>query len=154
GSKNGTFVNTDLINRHVLADGDVIRIGRTRICFREGRFIPTPPNTPRVKQRPADPIEAMSGTLSAFKFNEDEAELDQHVLETFPRPKPRPTEPRGYQSEQVQTLIADIASSAWDTVLTETERVKTKPLPRPMLRTLYLEIPAPRAEVKPKKKAC
>jgi hypothetical protein len=45
-------------------------------------------------------------------------------------------------------MIADIASSAWDSVLTETERVKTKPLPRPMLRPLYVEIPAPRVEPK------
>jgi predicted component of type VI protein secretion system len=149
GSKNGTFVHGELINRHVLQDGEVIRIGRTRICFREGRFIPTPPNTPSAKHRPADPLEALAGTLSAFRFSEDEVqELDQHVLETFPRPQPKPMDPRAYQSEHVQAMIADIASSAWDSVLTETERVKTKPLPRPMLRPVYVEIPAPRVEPK------
>src|SRR5947208_9525059 len=141
GSKNGTFVHGELINRHVLRDGEVIRIGRTRICFREGKFIQTPPSTPRVKQRPADPLEAMAGTMSAFRFSEEEVgELDQHVLETFPRPQPKPMDPRAYQSEQVQAMIADIASSAWDSVLTETERVKTKPLPRPLLRPVYVEI--------------
>lgn len=150
GSKNGTFVNGELVNRHVLRDGEVIRIGRTRICFREGRFIPTPPNTPRAKHRPADPLEALAGTLSAFRFSEEEVQaLDQHVLDTFPRPQPKPIDPRSYQSEHVQAMIADIASSAWDSVLTETERVKTKPLPRPMLRPVYVEIPQPRVEPKP-----
>ena len=36
GSKNGTLVNGELIQRHVLHDCDVIRIGRTRIAFRDG----------------------------------------------------------------------------------------------------------------------
>ena len=57
-SKNGTRVNGDLITRHVLRDGDVIRIGRTRIAFRGGMYIPAPKGEPRPHTRPADPIEA------------------------------------------------------------------------------------------------
>src|SRR3954467_521337 len=90
-SKNGTRVNGDPITRHVLADMDVVRIGRTRIAFRDGPFIPAPPGVKRAKQRPADPLEAMAGTLSGFKLSdEEETEMDRRVLETFPRPKPRP----------------------------------------------------------------
>jgi pSer/pThr/pTyr-binding forkhead associated (FHA) protein len=144
GSKNGTLVNGDLINRHVLHDCDVIRIGRTRIAFREGKFVPAPPNVSRAKQRPADPLEAMAGTLSGFRFSEEEEEaLDQRVLETFPRPKPRPADPRAYQSDKVQAMIADIASSAWDSVLMEEDRkTNTTTLPKPMVSIV---IPRPAA---------
>jgi pSer/pThr/pTyr-binding forkhead associated (FHA) protein len=34
GSTNGTFVNQQLVHRHVLCDGDEIRIGNSRMCFR------------------------------------------------------------------------------------------------------------------------
>jgi pSer/pThr/pTyr-binding forkhead associated (FHA) protein len=133
GSKNGTRVNGELINRHILHDADVIRIGRSRLAFREGLFVPAPPDVKHARQRPSDPLEAMSGTLSGFRFNEDEEEkLDQRVLDTFPRPKPRPNEPRAYQNEQLYTMIADIASSAWDSMLTEPEhRDRKAPLPQP-----------------------
>ncbi len=143
-SKNGTRVNGDLINRHVLHDCDVIRIGRTRIAFKDGQFIPAPPDAQRSRQRPADPMEAMSGTLSGFHFSkEEEQALDQRVLDTFPRPKPRPADPRAYQNEHVQAMLADIASSAWDSVLVEEEhKVKTVALPRPLIMPVIREIPA------------
>jgi pSer/pThr/pTyr-binding forkhead associated (FHA) protein len=135
GSKNGTRINGEAINRHVLHDFDVIRLGRTRIAFHDGAFIPAPPDVKRARQRPADPLEAMAGTLSGFRFNEEEEEnLDQRVLETFPRPKPRPKDPLAYQSEKVQAMVAQIASSSWDAVLAESERtVDVATLPKPNL---------------------
>ncbi len=143
-SKNGTRVNGELIDRHVLRDSDVIRIGRTRIAFRDVPFIPAPPEAKRSRQRPADPLEAMAGTLSGFHFsNEEERALDQRVLDTFPRPKPRPADPRAYESEHVQSMLADIASSAWDSVLAEEERkVRTVLLPKPMLMPVMRALPA------------
>jgi pSer/pThr/pTyr-binding forkhead associated (FHA) protein len=134
-SKNGTRVNGEPINRHVLHDGDVIRIGRTRIAFRGGTFVPAPKGEQRPHTRPADPIEAMASTVSGFKFNEDEEEkLDQQVMEHFPRPKPRPAEPRGFENEQVYSMLSDIASSAWDSVLVApSRRVRTADLPRPLI---------------------
>ena len=146
GSKNGTRVNGDMINRHVLHDLDVIRIGRTRIAFRDGPFVPAPPDTVHARHRPADPLEAMAGTLSGFRFSEEEEQvLDQRVLEKFPRPKPRPADPRAYRSEHVQAMIADIASSAWDSVLMEAERKpNVATLPRPMVSKV---IPRPAAAI-------
>jgi pSer/pThr/pTyr-binding forkhead associated (FHA) protein len=134
GSKNGTYLNGDLIQRHELQDCDVIRIGRTRIAFRDGPFVPAPPDVKRARQRPADPLDAMAGTLSGFRFSEQEEQaLDQRVLETFPRPKPHPADPRSYREEKVQSMIADIASSAWDSVLVEGERKSVATLPRPRI---------------------
>ncbi len=141
GSKNGTRVNGELINRHVLHDADVIRIGRTRIALREGPFVSAPANLKRARQRPADPIEAMQGTLSGFRFSEEEEEeLDQRVLETFPRPKPRPKDPLAYQSEKVQAMVTALASSSWDTVLMEHERKReTGKFPTPVMLEIASE---------------
>ena len=137
-SKNGTRVNSDIITRHVLRDGDVIRIGRTRIAFRDGPFIPATATVKQPRHRPADPIEAMAGTLAGFRFNEvEEEQLDRRVLETFPRPQPRPIEPKAYQSEQVYSMLSDIASSAWDSQWMDTGRTgkgkSTQTLPRPIV---------------------
>jgi pSer/pThr/pTyr-binding forkhead associated (FHA) protein len=150
GSKNGTHLDGQQITKHVLSDGDVVRLGRTRICFREGPFVPMPPNTPRAKQRPADPLEAMSGTLSAFRFGEEEEDkVDRKVLENFPRPKPHPTEPRAYKDEKVHAMIAEITSSAWDSVLVETEKkAKTKPFPRPLVSGTSVVTPVFQPELK------
>src|SRR5262245_48114116 len=49
GSTNGTYVNSKLVERHVLREGDTIEIGRVRIEYVEGEF---------VENRPADPIDA------------------------------------------------------------------------------------------------
>ena len=54
-SKNGTRVNGEPIERHILPDTDVIRIGRTRIAFCEGPFIPAPPEV-KLRQGSAPPI--------------------------------------------------------------------------------------------------
>ena len=141
GSKNGTRVNGEIITRHVLHDGDVIRIGRTRIAFRGGMFVPAPKGEQRPHTRPADPIEAMASTISGFRFNEDEEEkLDEAVLAHFPRPKPVPAEPRGFEHDQVYSMLSDIASSAWDSVLVApSRRVRTTDLPRPLIDPKQLD---------------
>src|SRR5205809_3909307 len=64
GSKNGTWLKGQRITRHVLADGEVLRMGKIQLCFRGGVFIPAPPG--QVKPpgtRAADPKEALAGTV-------------------------------------------------------------------------------------------
>ena len=39
-STNKTYVNNNVISRHSLCDGDIIRIGRTRLKFSTKQFIP------------------------------------------------------------------------------------------------------------------
>src|SRR5437762_4706629 len=55
-SKNGTFVHGRKIEVHSLADGEELRIGRTRVTFKLGAFVPsTVKPRPRAVARPADP---------------------------------------------------------------------------------------------------
>jgi predicted component of type VI protein secretion system len=133
GSKNGTFIDGTRITRHILNDNDTVLIGRTRLSFRQGAFVPPAPGSASRTNRPADPIEALSGTVAAFRFI-DEEELAR--VENFPRPKPKPREPRAYSAEDVNSMVADIASSSWDSIIAGASRPrpKSRPLPMPLVR--------------------
>lgn len=133
GSKNGTFVQGQPITRHLLSEGDVVQIGRSKLCFREGVFVPAPSQAPSRSVRPVDPREALAGTVAGFRYVEDEAELVD--VSHFPRPKPRPPAPGSYQRENVHELVSDIASSSWDSILANASRKipPERPLPSPML---------------------
>jgi pSer/pThr/pTyr-binding forkhead associated (FHA) protein len=108
GSKNGTRVGADLLTEpRVLRDGEVIRAGKIRICFRAGRYEPPPPEVQQRKQavRPADPIEALSGTVMGFQITDME---ENSQRSGFPIPKPRPAEPAEpapRERERVQAMV-------------------------------------------------
>src|SRR5258708_5276174 len=58
-SKNGTRVGWQVVQAHILRDGDHLRMGRTRIAYYTGAFEPAPYQAPRPERlvRPADPHE-------------------------------------------------------------------------------------------------
>lgn len=116
GSKNGTRVEREKITRHVLSDGEVIRIGRSQVCFRSGKFEPATWKVPRRSARPANPQEAMAGTV--FGFQLFDMEEDSRVS-GFPIPKPRPAEPASYRRGEAGSLVSEIASTKWDEMLSE-----------------------------------
>ncbi|MGH7179929.1 MAG: FHA domain-containing protein, partial [Tepidisphaeraceae bacterium] len=104
GSRNGTHVDDQLISSRLLADGQVICIGRTRICFRSGRFVP--PDTGSARSlRPADPIEAMATTVVGMVVGDMQ---EQSRRSGFPIPRPRAHEESG--ARQLNGLVGDIAS--------------------------------------------
>ncbi len=71
-SKNGTRVGWDRADAHVLLDGQLVRAGRTVIQYNVGPFIPAPENIARKKTvRPADPFEALAGTVAGFVYKEE-----------------------------------------------------------------------------------
>jgi len=75
-SFNGTRVNEEQIERRILVDGDVIRIGRTELRFHAGPM-------PR-RARPAHPGEAAAIARAA------RGEADGRTMDhLFPRPQPR-----------------------------------------------------------------
>jgi pSer/pThr/pTyr-binding forkhead associated (FHA) protein len=56
GSRNGTFVNGNRVDEHLLAEGDVIAAGDAQLQFHLGRLAGT------ATDRPADPHEALQQT--------------------------------------------------------------------------------------------
>jgi predicted component of type VI protein secretion system len=111
GSKNGTFVEGQSVDRYLLNDADIVRAGRTRIIFRSGPFQPPPPDVAQRKasRRPSDPIEALSGTMLGFELTD----MEQNSRATgFPIPRPKPVEPAGYHRENVHGMVTQMATSS------------------------------------------
>jgi predicted component of type VI protein secretion system len=111
GSKNGTFVDNQRVDRHVLGDGEVVRAGRTRIVFRAGKYEPPPPEVVQRKasRRPADPHEALSGTVMGFELTD----MEENSRATgFPIPRPRPVEPAAYTRDDVDGLVKHLVASS------------------------------------------
>lgn len=116
GSKNGTFISGENITYAALSDGTSIRIGKTQLKFYTGNLknVPLPKKKPvSSRQRPADPFEALSGTVEAFEF---ESGLPKRDLSRLPTPRPKPSDPASYQHEDVYTMLTEIASSSWDSI--------------------------------------
>jgi hypothetical protein len=131
GSKNGTYLGYRQIMRHQLRDGDELRIGRTRVTFKAGAFAPAPVGTKRRDVvRPADPTEALAGTVAGFLLVEP-GEVERQA--GAPVPQPRPPEPTSFASEDVYGMLNEIASSSWDSIMAQASRpiVMERPLPRP-----------------------
>ena len=116
-SKNGTVINGERIRfPRALRDNDVVRFGRSKLVFHAGL-----PDEDFAEQllapaRPATPGDTLSGTLSGFTLLlPGEGEIPQDI----PNPQPRPRDPPAYDRAELQTLLAAIASSSWDSVYAE-----------------------------------
>lgn len=132
GSKNGTYVNDELIQKRPLLDGDIVRIGKTRLHFRAGAFEPCRGGAaPARTSRPVDPHEAMATTILGFRYFGDESTpSDPQVLETFPRPRPRPPDPRSYS--QVQGMLLEMSAEEMEDAVDFPRTPRNVP-PAPMI---------------------
>lgn len=130
GSKNGVTFGGKPISMRVLQDQDELAMGRTRLRFYAGAVVP-PPAAPRpeikrpdgTRRRPADPLEALSNTISDF---ETEFAFPQRAparqVERFPTPLPRPRDPDAYTRDGVYSMVTDLISSSWDSIYASNAR--------------------------------
>jgi predicted component of type VI protein secretion system len=126
GSKNGTFVDEKRIDRHTLDDGDVVRIGKTSVCFRAGEFVPAPAGNRPPDIRPVDPIEALAGTVAGFRVEPDSKVDTSH----FPRPQPKPAESKSMTAAEANDLVTGLSSSQWDDLVARGGRTGKRKLPK------------------------
>lgn len=149
-SKNGTKVGGDRITRRGLRDGDVLTAGKTTICFRLGKLDTTAPADPidapddsaspapsaagvTFGKRPADPFEALAGTVCAF---DAAAVVAAQRRLKLPYPKPIPREPAAYARDDLYSMLTEITSSSWDSIYAgasrpfPTRKPSDRPLPR------------------------
>ncbi len=113
-SKNGTLYLGRPIEQHTLREKDELLIGRTRLTFRDGAFVPaTSILRRRGVVRPADPHEALAGTVTGMVLCEP-GETEKY--EGMPSPQPRPSDPNAFASEDIYGMINEIASSSWDSI--------------------------------------
>lgn len=73
-SKNGTHHRGNPIQRRTLEDGDELRLGRTTLQFFTGEFQPALNENIKKPRRPADPFEALAGTVSGMVLDQESAE--------------------------------------------------------------------------------
>lgn len=143
-SKNGTRIGTRAVTRHRLHDGDVIRIGKTSATFRVGSLAAGATGKVQLNgsRRPADPWEAMAGTVSGFDYAKARMEAKSRAPHTpviglssrFPNPQPSPLEPEAYEREDLYAMLSDIASSSWDSIYANASRPSpARTPPRPMV---------------------
>jgi predicted component of type VI protein secretion system len=159
-SRNGTRVGWQRVQTHALRDGDHLRMGRTRIEYHAGAFEPAPYRAARRADklvRPADPHEALSGTVTDFVLLDDEDESSGDEVEAFfadrPFPQPRPRDPASYGEAVTQSLLEELASASRGEggggvatmELARPRAVVRAALPRPAARTVYREVRMPRA---------
>ena len=147
-SKNGTRVGWEGVQSHLLRDGDHLRMGRTRIVYHTGPFEPAPYRAPRIDRlvRPADPHEALTGTVTDFVLVEEDPEDEDVFVTDRPFPQPRPLDPASYSEPEVETLLEELASSfggegGGGTALAR-PRTVARALPR-VMKPIYREIRRP-----------
>jgi pSer/pThr/pTyr-binding forkhead associated (FHA) protein len=112
-SKNGTHFRGQKVETHVFRDNDELRVGRTRLTFKAGAFVSTTKVKTRGLIRPADPHEALAGTVTGMVLCEP-GETEKY--EGMPVPQPRPSDPKSFENDDVYGMINEIVSSSWDSV--------------------------------------
>ena len=118
GSKNGTRIGQDLVTRRALEDKDELLMGKTRVVFHAGAFVPAPPGTRSetdepTPRRPADPFEALSSTMSGQAVIRPE---HGRPVERFPRPQPTPRQRAAEPRDELGDFPTGIPSGAPDSI--------------------------------------
>jgi pSer/pThr/pTyr-binding forkhead associated (FHA) protein len=155
GSKNGTRVGWQRVQTHALRDGDHLRMGRTRLEYRTGPFEQGDRRPGRKDRlvRPADPHEALSGTVTDFVLIDDESgqgSEDDAFFADRPYPQPRPFEP--LPDPVAEELLEALAEARWSNGgpsgsgggVATAERTKSRTVARaqarPPARPVYREV--------------
>jgi hypothetical protein len=131
-SKNGTHLRWSRITEHTLVEGDWFRVSRTKMSFYAGAFIPPVAGTVRKSKlvRPADPHEALNGTVSDFVYVEAETageEFDAHPSPVRPAaPLPIPVASTaalaGATTAAGSASVLEEISSSWDSIVATASR--------------------------------
>ncbi len=134
-SRNGTWVAGRRIEQRRLKDGDIVMLGKTCLTFRNAAFVPAPQATPRpAAPAPADPNETLSGTVFALEYSEPVPPVLNRSSK-MPTPKPRPRDPDSFETDDVYSMLEQIASSSWDSIYAVNAQPlrRDRELPRPRI---------------------
>jgi predicted component of type VI protein secretion system len=136
-SRNGTVVGDHRVEERKLKTGDIVRIGKTAITFRDEPFVPARnrPNRPALPPAVNRVDETMAGTVFDLDFEPD-AELEQKpVRPSRPVPRPRPKDPESFATDDLYSMLEQIASSSWDSIYAVNAQPlrKNRLIPQPMI---------------------
>jgi hypothetical protein len=133
-SRNGTQVGEQTIEQHRLIHRDIIRLGRTELTFCTDVFVPPIKNSNRPEFPPAiSREEALAGTVVGIAVPQIEPDSASRKIYR-PSPKPRPMDPVSFHSDNLYTMLEQIASSSWDSIYAVNaqplRRIRPWPQPR------------------------
>ena len=135
-SRNGTCVGDKTIEQCRLNHGDVISLGKTQFTFCTDTFVKPVRNSDRPALPPAaSREELLAGTMVGIIF--EPAPTDEPPARRVyrPSPKPRPMDPVSFASDDVYSMLEQIASSSWDSIYAENAQPlrQSRSLPQPMI---------------------
>jgi predicted component of type VI protein secretion system len=115
GSRNGTVVHGRTVSQHVLNDGESFLIGRVKARFRSGVLAAGQQKTVTSgrPQRPADPFDAMSGTVAGFRYEPPAEEKHVRDVEQFPSPKPVKTDSGRFVAVTDSGRFVGVTDDVW-----------------------------------------
>ena len=115
GSKNGTIVNGEAVKQHLLRDNESFTIGRVKVRFRAAALAPGTEKTvsPGRPKRPADPFDALSGTVAGFRYEPPADEKHLRDVDRFPSPKPVMTESGRFVAVTDSGRFVGVTDDVW-----------------------------------------
>jgi predicted component of type VI protein secretion system len=127
-SRNGTHVNWKKVSHYTLVDGDAVRLGRTWLTFKAEAFVAAGEDVKKRKSklvRPADPHEALNGTVADFIF----VDRDDQQQDFDGTPSPHGIQPMG--GKAIYSPLSELSNS-WDSIVATAVRPKrmARPIPR------------------------
>jgi hypothetical protein len=119
GSRNGVRFRGQLVPEHLLADGDILQLGRCVVRYLEHVFdreASASTSLPVVRsRRPLHPLEQQAATVFGIVHGSATCSDDTWArLSGSPRPLPRATEPRSYRDPAVFAMIRDLSLVEWE----------------------------------------
>ena len=115
GSKNGTIVHGKPVTQHVLEDNESFTVGRVKVRFRDAALEAGTERTmtPARQKRPADPFDALSGTVAGFRYEPPPDEKHLRDVEQFPSPKPVMTDSGRFVAMTDSGRFVGVTDDVW-----------------------------------------
>lgn len=130
GSKNGTIVNGQPVAQHRLRDNESFTVGRVKVRFRAVALAPGTEKSVSSSRpkRPADPFDALSGTVAGFRYEPPADEKHLRDVDRFPSPKPVMTDSGRFVAVTDSGRFVGVTDDVW---LTEPSDGKDPLSPQP-----------------------
>jgi predicted component of type VI protein secretion system len=134
-SRNGTLLGEQVIEQSKLNHGDVIQVGKTKVSFRTDVFVPMSRRADRPELPPMIARdELLAGTVAGMTVPDPMAIPAPQSMHR-PSPKPRPMDPVSFESDNLYSMLEQIASSSWDSIYaTNSQPIRmNRQLPQPIV---------------------
>jgi FHA domain len=137
GSRNGTVVEDRSVEERLLKTGDVVRVGKTKVTFRAEAFVPAkePSKRPALPPTPRGMDDTLAGTVFGMELDLSRIPNQPPARPARPMPRPRPKDPKSFETDDLYGMLEQIASSSWDSIYAVNAQPlrRTRAMPQPII---------------------